>query len=68
MLRQKGPTLSTLKGSLGLSGEPVRILINLKYSRFFFQSFCSSDSQNYFVLRATIKVEVIDCSFVPLKP
>jgi len=31
MLGQKSPTLCTLKGSPGLSHEPVRMLLNLKF-------------------------------------
>ena len=74
MSGQKGPTLSTLKGSPGLSRKPVKILIRLIFiflgdtqesflSKFLLKRFTAG----YFLLKATTNVEITDCSFVPLK-
>lgn len=74
MSGQKGPTLSTLKGSPGLSHKTVKMLINLIFiflgdtqKTFLSKLRLKQFRAGYILLKATTKVEIMDCSLVPLK-
>lgn len=74
MSGQMSPTLSTLEGSPGLSHKPGKMPINLMILIFLGDTQESLLSKillkqftaGYFWLKTTTKMEIMDCSFVPL--